>query len=254
MKDEAIIFDLDGTAIDSPEQKHPTDRLIKAIELVKEKYYLCAATGRVWSFAKPILKGLNLTDPCIISAGTQICDPVTGKILWQKNVPEEAVNEVLAIFRKETPDNKLLYNDGTEDDYFNGGTLPEEFSVDEPVYFLEQTFVPDDLAVNIHQKLSQVHGIACVMVVAQKPGTRDIHIINKSATKEHAVMELLNMLDIQKEHTTGIGDGPNDLHLFNAVNTKIAMANAVPELKKAADQIIGEVKEDGMAKFLETLL
>lgn len=82
MKKHAVIFDLDGTAIDSPKQKFPSKKLINAIDRLKEKYYFCAATGRVWTFAKPVLQGLHLTDPSIISAGTQICDPVTGKILW----------------------------------------------------------------------------------------------------------------------------------------------------------------------------
>jgi hydroxymethylpyrimidine pyrophosphatase-like HAD family hydrolase len=70
VKDNAIIFDIDGTAINSPEQKIPSEKLVRVIEQLKAKYYLSAAIGRVWSFAKHVLHGLHLTDPCIISAGT----------------------------------------------------------------------------------------------------------------------------------------------------------------------------------------
>jgi hydroxymethylpyrimidine pyrophosphatase-like HAD family hydrolase len=70
VKDNAIIFDINGTAIYSPEQKLPSEKLVSVIEQLKDAYYLSAATGRVWSFAKHVLHGLHLTDSCIISAGT----------------------------------------------------------------------------------------------------------------------------------------------------------------------------------------
>ncbi|MGH3430287.1 MAG: HAD family hydrolase [Terriglobales bacterium] len=70
IKRETIIFDLDGTAIDSPECQLPTERLIRAINDAEATYNLCAATGRVWSFAKSVLQALRLRDPCIAAAGT----------------------------------------------------------------------------------------------------------------------------------------------------------------------------------------
>lgn len=252
MKNRAIIFDLDGTAVDSPIKKLPSDRLIKAVSRLKDKYYLCAATGRVWSFAKPVLNALKLTDPCIISAGTQICNPMNGEILWQKTIPEESLKKVLSLFN-EYKDYKLLYNDYAENDYFNGGVYPSGFQNNEPVYFLEQVFIPDITADEIYKRLNEIEGITCVMVNAQKPGCKDLHIVNKEATKEHAVAELLKITAVKKENSMGIGDGHNDLHLFNAVAQKIAMGNAVHELKEASDQIIGDVSNDGLAVFLNSL-
>ena len=250
---KAIIFDLDGTAIDSPLQKLPTDKLINTIQQLKGKYYLSAATGRVWTFAKPVLQSLKLIDPCIISAGTQICDPVSGKILWQKTIDEISLHKAIEILQQ-YPELKLLYNDGTEDDYLYGGILPKDFIVKEPVYFLEQIFVPDKIAAEICNKLNKIDGVICVMVVAQRPGCRDLHVINKSATKEQTIGELLKLIRVPKENTIGIGDGYNDIHLFNAVNYKIAMGNSVPELKSRADKIINSVKIDGMTEYLQTLI
>lgn len=253
MRDKAIIFDIDGTAIDSPEQKLPNELLVKVIKKIQNRYYLCAATGRVWSFARPVLQALNLSDPCIISAGTQICNPKTGEILLQKNVDNDALQQALEIL-KNYPDYKLLYNDGTQNDYLYGGISPKDIIINEPVYFLEQIFVPDEIAPEIHQKLLAIPDITCVMAVAQRPKTRDLHIINKSATKEHAVAELLKIINVEKENTIGIGDGHNDIHLFNAVHHKVAVGNAVSELKEISDQVIESVKEEGMAHYLQSLL
>jgi HAD superfamily hydrolase (TIGR01484 family) len=230
----------------------PSDNLIKEVERLADKYYFCVATGRVWNFAKPVLQALNLEDLSIISAGTQICNPKSGEIVWQKNLSEEALIETVSVF-KQYPNWKLLYNDGTEDDYFNGGVFPSEFTNKEPVYFLEQVFVPDEIAIEIHKKLASIKGIAAVMVVAQKTNKRDIHVINSHATKEHSIAELLKLLGVDKKDTIGIGDGYNDVHLFNAVNYKVAMGNAVPELKNTADIVIKPATEDGMAEYLRSL-
>jgi hydroxymethylpyrimidine pyrophosphatase-like HAD family hydrolase len=118
MKNKAIIFDIDGTAIDSPSQKIPSDRLIKAVRQIETEYFVCAATGRVWSFAEPVIRGLSLTDPCIISGGTQICNPANGDIMWQYDVDKADMNAVLAI-TKGYPDYKVLYNDYDIDAYLN---------------------------------------------------------------------------------------------------------------------------------------
>jgi len=252
MSKEAIIFDLDGTAIDSPKQKLSSEELIKQVDRLRDKYFFCAATGRVWSFAKPVLQALNLTDPCVISAGTQICNPKTGEIIMQKSLDTEALEEAVTIF-KQYPEWKVLHNDATEDDYFNGGVFPSEFVNKEPVYFLEQVFIPDEIAGEIHQKLSSIKSVAAVMVVSQKPGHRDIHVINSGATKEYTIAELLKIIGVNRENTIGIGDGYNDIHLFNAVNYKVAMGNAVPEMKEMANKVIESASEDGMAKYLQLL-
>lgn len=253
MKTEAIIFDLDGTAIDSPVQKLPSDRLVTAMNDLRQKYFLCAATGRCWTFAKDVIQGLDLQDLCIISGGTQICDPKTGEVVWQKDIIPQALEEVIKVF-SENGEQKLIFNDYTEDDYFNGGTYPRDFDVSQRVNWLSQSFVPDELAAKLHDMLDLIHGITCVMVVSQKPGCRDLHIVNAEATKEYAITELQGRLGVTKEASIGIGDGHNDIHLFNSVGTKVAMGNAVDDLKKVADIVIGDVKNEGLSEYFEHLV
>jgi Cof subfamily protein (haloacid dehalogenase superfamily) len=253
MRNKAILIDLDGVVVDYPTQKLPSKKLVQATISLKDKYYICAATGRVWSFAKPILKALKLTDPCIISAGTQICDPAPGKILWQKAINKKALSGVIKLL-KQYPQYRLLVNDITEEDYLiHGGISINDFSPKEPIYVLNQIFVPNAKANKIHQKLNRIKGIACVIATSAKPGNKDLHIVNQQATKEQAVAQLLKIIKVKKENTIAIGDGPNDIHLFNAVGCKVAMANAVKELKQTADKIIGSVKEDGLADYFQKL-
>jgi Cof subfamily protein (haloacid dehalogenase superfamily) len=252
MKNKAIIFDIDGTAIDSPVQKLPSQRLIDAIRAVENEYFVCAATGRVWPFAENIIKALKLTDPCIISGGTQIIDPATEEVLWQTTLQDADCQAALKIMQQ-YPDFLIIYNEYTEEDYLYGGTPPAEVKINGPVYILEQKFIPKDIAPEILAKLSEIGGASCTLVTAQKPGFNDIHVTNKGATKEHTIARLLEIIKVDKANTIGFGDGHNDIHLFNAVNRKVAMDNAEKELREMADEIIGHVADDSFAEYLEGL-
>ena len=119
MKDKVIIFDLDGTAVDSPSEKLPSDRLVIATRTLQQTHFMCAATGRCWTFAKDVIQSLHLVDLCIISGGTQICDPQTGEVVWQKDITPRALEQVIDIF-KTNGEQRIIFNDYTEDDYFHG--------------------------------------------------------------------------------------------------------------------------------------
>lgn len=255
---KVVVFDLDGTAVDSPRQKLPSARLKNAVKQLSKSYRLCAATGRPWSYASPVLQYLGLTEPCIISGGTQLCDPASGKVVWQSNLVARAVKHVAAIL-KAYPELgglgcKALINDYDEHDHFNGGTLAHELELGQSVHMMTLVFVPDAIAPSLYAKLSSVPGISCSLAVAQATGCKDIHITIRDATKEHAVGRVLNLHGVGPEAAIGIGDGHNDLHLFNAVSHRVAMGNAVDELKSNADQVIGHVSDDGLATFFETFL
>ena len=65
-------------------------------------------------------------------------------------------------------------------------------------------------------------------------------------------MQLLSEhLNISMDNTWAFGDSSNDLPMFEAAGLKIAMGNAVPELKKKADIVAYSNHIDGAAKVIE---
>jgi len=89
MKYDAIIFDLDGTAIPNAQSGIPSPQLSKITNANSENN-LSAATGRAWEDARPVIKALGLTKPCIIGGGAMIINPDSEDILWQEVISVEA--------------------------------------------------------------------------------------------------------------------------------------------------------------------
>lgn len=252
MKYKAVVFDLDGTAVDSPTHKQASPRLKQAVRTLSEKgVRLCAATGRPESFAEPVLTSLGLHDPAIVAAGTRIVDPSNGIELWRCNMTESQVRNVVDALSD--IQYGVLWNEFNEADYSNKGWNLEQFRDYENTYYINVCFIPSDEALAVVSRVTSIEGLAVILVESQTQGSKDIHITSRAATKEHAIYELEKILGVDKGTMIGVGDGHNDLHLFNAVGHKVAMGNAVDELKECADEVIGSVKEDGLALYFEKL-
>ena len=58
-------------------------------------------------------------------------------------------------------------------------------------------------------------------------------------------------MNIKTEETIGVGDGFNDIPFIQETGFKVAMGNAVDDLKAIADYIAPTVEEDGVAHVIE---
>nr|WP_319215997.1 Cof-type HAD-IIB family hydrolase [uncultured Trichococcus sp.] len=70
--------------------------------------------------------------------------------------------------------------------------------------------------------------------------------------KATAIEALLTHLGLPKERTIAIGDGLNDLEMFDYCAVGIAMGNAKDELKAVADHVTRSVDEDGLYHAFRT--
>ena len=76
-------------------------------------------------------------------------------------------------------------------------------------------------------------------------------IMNKDATKSKAVAALAAHWGITKSEIAAFGDDLNDIDLLNHVGISVAMANALNDVKAAADHLCDTNDNDGVAKWLE---
>ena len=73
-----------------------------------------------------------------------------------------------------------------------------------------------------------------------------VDIIPLNGGKGMAVAKILDFYHFSREEAMAFGDGNNDIEMLQAVGRGIAMENASSELKAAADDICGDVADDGI--------
>ena len=87
-------------------------------------------------------------------------------------------------------------------------------------------------------------------LAALKAGYR--HIDTAAAyLNEEAVGAAIKESGIPREEIMAFGDGNNDLKMLKEVGTGVAMENAIPSVKEAADYVTLSNDEEGVAKFIE---
>ena len=79
----------------------------------------------------------------------------------------------------------------------------------------------------------------------------NIEINSALSTKGRALERLCEMLGIDPADTVAFGDGSNDISLLRAAGCGVAMENAEPAVKAAADRVTGTNDDSGVAMVLE---
>ncbi|WP_295776720.1 Cof-type HAD-IIB family hydrolase [uncultured Microbacterium sp.] len=72
-------------------------------------------------------------------------------------------------------------------------------------------------------------------------------IAPRGVHKGAAIRSLLAELELDARDAVGIGDNWNDVEMFAAVGTAVAMGNAVDGVKALADQVTAAIDEDGLS-------
>ena len=81
-----------------------------------------------------------------------------------------------------------------------------------------------------------------------------VQIKNSKGSKEAAIVEVAQKLNIMLNDIVVFGDDMNDLGMLKIAGTSVAMSNAIPEVKECVQFICGDCDEDGVAYWLENQL
>ena len=78
-------------------------------------------------------------------------------------------------------------------------------------------------------------------------------IVREGVDKGTGLADLCQAMGITLAETVAAGDSANDIGMLKAAGLGCCMANGSPDAKAAADRIIGDVREDGLAALIEEL-
>jgi HAD superfamily hydrolase (TIGR01484 family) len=81
-----------------------------------------------------------------------------------------------------------------------------------------------------------------------------VDVQNQDTDKGTALRELRCILGLKKEKVLGVGDGYNDISMFSEIGYKVAMGNAVRELKEIADYVCPPLESDGVAYVINKFM
>lgn len=237
------MLDLDGTTIPVKESALPSERVINAIKKAKEKLSVGIATGRPVSHVKPILEILDLTCPCVINGGASIINPQTFEILYQKLLDPQDVKKIYQVTNKYSID--FHVNEGEKSIKVTKYNIPQK-----PItgYILG---IDEKIADKLIEELSHISTISFHKLTSWTKGKFDVVANHVESTKLHGIQQVAKMLKISTREIIGVGDGYNDFPLLMACGLRIAMGNAVPELKEIADYVSPSVDDDGVADVIE---
>lgn len=265
-----FISDLDGTLLNRNAQL--TDYSLRTINLLVENgMNFTAATARTYATVSKILNGLHVNAPIILMNGALIRDLQKDEYVYSAIIDNSVSNKIISIMHEmnlysfmytiqngdmipyyekiATPEMRAFYEE-RKNKYYKQFLQTSDFGSvnDNSLYFSlinkKENLMP------FYEKIKDFQDIKLTFY-------RDVYsndlwyleIFSPNASKENAVNFLKNEYGYDK--IICFGDNLNDISLFNASDKKYAVENAVPELKKLADRIIGSNESDGVARFLK---
>ncbi|MBI2011887.1 HAD-IIB family hydrolase [Candidatus Daviesbacteria bacterium] len=247
---KALILDVDGTLIPNKFEGMPSSKVTKYISLASKKIHIGVATSRCFPVTSHITEKLNLTGPSILCVGAIIMDVVSKTILWEKKPTPKTLKEILKKLVK--LEVEFWICDNKEDKIINKKNYDQLINLDlkSIVGFYIPGIDPEKVEIIVNE-LSYIFEIAIQRVPSWNKGKIDLNISHALATKQHGVFEVAKILNIDTKEIIGVGDGYNDFPLLMACGLKVAMGNAVSDLKEIADYIAPSVEDDGVADIIE---
>lgn len=245
-----IFFDIDGTLI-AMDKETISEKTLEALQrLQKNGIKLCIATGR-GPIAVPHFDGVEF-DAFLTYNGSYCYD--ADRTLYSDAIPTQDIEKIVEnatnIGRPVSLATKdRLAANGTDQDLidyyaFGTGTVDVADDFDE-VKHHEVYQVLMGLRKEQYDKVLQ--GVKGAKITAW--WDRAVDIISINAGKGLGIQKVLEAYGLDQSQAMAFGDGNNDIDMLKAVGIGVAMANASDELREIADEICGDVSEDGIYHY-----
>lgn len=267
-----LILDLDGTTLN--DKKEITAKNLNAVKmLMKRGIKVIVCTGRIFQGARYYAKAIGAKDPVIACNGAVIKTMPENELLYFDPLEKENSKTVVDICRKNSiyihayvgetmvteqlKYSSLIYFERNRD-------MDEEDRIDIKVVdnlkeYISKCGIPVSKLVIMSESSEQlklvrkeVSGIAGIEIVSSSP--ENFEVMNEGVSKGKAIRFLCGYFGIPVEQTAAIGDNENDISLLETAGLKIAMGNAIPDLKQVADYITETNENNGVAKAVEWLI
>lgn len=266
-----IVLDLDGTTMNDLHVVTPHTRAVLQA-LLDRGYLVVPASGRgYYNVKNDILPGLAF--PYMIAAnGSLVVENSTGKLLFEQLIPCRTAARMVTDFL-DSDENCLYvhYLDGkdthrkacrSEEAFRRYYTRP--WDQPQPRYTAEElrnlilangTGIPKiGLWFQQADGFARYETLAALRypeVSAYRVSENSLEFCSASTSKALALRRLCRLLDLPAAQVCAFGDNGNDVEMLRFAGLGVAVENAIPPAKQAADAIAGCNDREGVASFLE---
>ena len=274
-----IALDLDGTLLDSEKRLSEVNR--DALARTAEKGVLIVpTTGRFFGMMPPAVRDLPFVRYAITINGAQVYDRETDMAIVRDEIPLEMALQVMETldrydviydcYRQNWGWMTAALQDKAADYATNEHYLKMVREFRKPVpelkAHLRETAVNGDVQkIMLFSRNDKVSGLSSqvldliraeltarfseIKVTASTWNNLELNI--RTAHKGNALKRFAEHLGFTLENCMAFGDGMNDFTMVEAAGLGIAMANAEPEVKRVAKDIVPSNDEDGVARGIE---
>ncbi len=252
MNIRAVVTDLDRTLLRT--DKSISDYSVSVFERCRQKgIKLIVATARPKRAVRIFFERIQF-DGVIYNNGGSV--QIGTADLHKACIDHNLVLEILSGLKRRDSSYKLSVEQ--DDNLYSNFEVPLEWNIIKPYVtdFSDLPEIPaDKILVNI-SSMEEVNEIAkglprelYIELADSKLGL----IMHKNATKLNGVKVLAKEWGISLSEMVAFGDDYNDIQMLKECGQGVAVANAIDEVKAAADFICRSNDEDGVARFLEDL-
>ena len=261
---KVVALDLDGTLTNS--DKVITPRTQAALEeAARQGVRIVLASGRPTVGIQPLADRLRLGENggCILSYnGGKIIDCQTGEVLVQHEFPPELIETVCTYARywnvvaltydqtgivTEEPENRYVLEEARINGIPVRGVPDLPGAITWPINKL--LLVGDPVDMPHVEELMQQEFAGRLSIYRSQPFF--IETMPLGVEKSASLAKLLKVLGLQAENLMACGDGWNDLPMIKYAGLGVAMGNAVPPVKAAADVVTADNDHDGVGLAVE---
>ncbi len=276
MRYRLLALDIDGTLMNSRMELTPaTEEAVRQARRAGIEVVL--ATGRRYSRVLPLVKPLGVTVPLVTSTGALIKDPRDHRTLFQARFPRELLPQMVQWLWQRGFDPVLCCDTFLQGfDYYCpriAGVNPQlaEFYEKNPCChrvmprLLEEppldafcgfTMGTHEQMLQLEQALHRRFPRQLELHVLRSPRYEGYicEIMPRGVSKWSGILHLAQSWKIPSQQICAVGDDVNDIPMLRQAGLGVAMGNALPQVKQAADRVAPCHDSDGVAEVVRWLL
>lgn len=276
-----VVSDMDGTLINK--KCKISSKNVEAIyRLIDNDIEFAIASGRDYLSVVEVMKQYNIECEAILGNGAQYCDK-NGHVLMSCYMDKSVVKDVVAILEDKNAPYMIITTNGVytgqEPSFVRNsfierggrkfGAVPADyekggFVENAPVNFLVKIndcdeFLSKDLdIVKIETFSLEPHDVLAIQRLLRDIPTvaylssfdDNIEITDQYAQKGLILEKVIELKELSKEEVVVLGDGMNDLTMFEHFPYSYAPDNAEDTIKNLAHIVVNDCEDDGFSEAI----